>query len=209
MDEVAIKKWTKMPSDATITSTVAAMQKRGFTVITVDNKAKALQKLKQLLPAKAEVMTGSSTTLGQIGFMEYYMSGKNPWKCLGPEVYNEKDPVKQKLLRRKSDTAEYFVASVNAVAATGELVACDRSGSRVSAYPFAADHVVLVVGVQKIMKTLDEAIKRVREYVFNLENERAMKAYGTPSGMGKWVIIENEYTKDRITIILCKESIGF
>ena len=209
MDEATIKKWIRTPSDATIASTVAAMQKRGFAVIVVDNKAKALQRLKQLLPAKAEVMTGSSTSLGQIGFMDYYISGKNPWKCLGPEVYNEKDPVKQKLLRRKSDTAEYFVASVNAVAATGELVACDRSGSRVSAFPFAAEHVVLVVGVQKIMKNLDEAIKRVREYVFTLENERAMNAYGTPSGFGKWVIIENEFAKDRITVILCKEPLGF
>ena len=209
MDENTIKKWTQVPSQSVIKSTIAAMQKRGFTVVLVEDKTKAFQKLKQLLPAKAEVMTGSSTSLGQIGFMEYYISGKNPWKCLGPEVYNEKDPAKQKVLRRKSDTAEYFVASVNAVAATGELVACDRSGSRVSAYPFAADHVVLVVGVQKIVKNLDEAMKRVRDYVFTLENDRAMEAYGTPSGFGKWVIIENEYAKDRITVILCKEPIGF
>lgn len=185
MDEAITKKWTRIPSEAIIKSTVAAMQKRGYTVFVTENKTKAFQKLKQILPVKAEVMTGSSTSLGQIGFMEYYISGKNPWKCLGPEVYNEKDPAKQQSLRRKSETADYFVASVNAVAATGELVACDRSGSRVSAYPFAANHVVLVVGIQKIVKNLDEAMKRVREYVFSLENDRAMKAYGTPSGFGK------------------------
>nr|MDO8112388.1 lactate utilization protein [Candidatus Sigynarchaeota archaeon] len=209
MDENTIKKWTRIPPETVITNTAAGMKKRGFNVIIVDTKIQALQKLKELLMPGTEVMTGSSTSLYQIGFMDYYLSGKTPWKCLGPEVYNEKNPAQQQLLRRRSDTADFFVASVNAVAETGELVACDRSGSRVSAYPFAAKNVVLVVGVQKIVKTLEDALKRVREYVYFLEDERAKKAYGISSGFGKWVIIENEFAKDRITVILCKEPIGF
>jgi hypothetical protein len=141
--------------------------------------------------------------------MEYYLGGKTPWKCLGPIVYNEKDPVKQAVLRRKSVAADNFIASVNAIAVTGELVACDRSGSRVSAYPFAAGKVVLLVGLQKICKNLTEAMQRVREYVFPLEDERSRKAYGTGSAFGKWVIVENEFQKGRITVVLCTEPVGF
>jgi len=37
-------------------------------------------------------------------------------------------------LRRKSVTADYFISSANAIARTGELVACDASGSRVGAW---------------------------------------------------------------------------
>ncbi len=198
-----------MPSQGTIDATVAAMKARGFSIIVIDTKAEAVKTLKEVIPAGVELMTGSSTSLYQVGFMEYYLSGKTPWKCLGPIVFNEKDMAKQLELRRKSDAADFFIASVNAIAETGELVACDRSGSRVSAYPFAAGKVVLIAGVQKICKNLAEAMQRVREYVLPLEDERARKAYGRGSAIGKWVIVENEFIPGRITVVLCKEPVGF
>jgi hypothetical protein len=201
--------WTKIPSPAILDKTVEALRKRGFSVAVLENKIQALQKLKDLLPAGGEVMTGSSTTLYQIGFMDYYLGGKNSWHCLGPEIFNEKDLGKQSTLRRKADAAEIFLGSVNALAETGELVACDRSGSRVSAYPFAAKKVILVVGIQKITPNLQEAMRRVREYVYFLEDERAKKAYGVGTAFGKWIIIENEFQKDRITVLLVKEPLGF
>jgi hypothetical protein len=156
-----------------------------------------------------EVMTGSSTTLYQIGFMDFYLSNKPKWNCLGPKIFNEKDLEKQQILRRKSDTADYFIASVNAITEDGLLLAVDRSGSRVSAYPFAAKNVILVIGIQKITSNLEQAMRRIREYVFQLEDERARRIYGTHTALGKWVIIENEFQKDRITIVLVKEVLGF
>jgi hypothetical protein len=77
-----------------------------------------------------------------------------------------------------------FLGSVNAITQAGELVACDASGSRVGAYPFAAKKLVLVAGIQKIVPTLEDAIKRIREYVYPLEDKRAMKAYGMHSSQG-------------------------
>jgi len=52
-------------------------------------------------------------------------------------------------------------------------------------------------------------MRRVREYVYPLEDARAKKAYGTSTAFGKWVIIENEFQKDRISIVLVKEVLGF
>jgi len=204
------KGWNIIPSDGIIKKTVSALKKRGFTTFLVENKAEALEKAKELIPEEEEeVMTGSSTTLYQIGFMDYYLSGEPKWNCLGPIIFNEKDPEIQQTLRRKADTADYFIASVNALTEDGLLVACDRSGSRVSAYPFTAKRVILVVGAQKITQNLEQAMRRVREYVFLLEDERAKSAYGTGSNFGKWVIIENEFQKDRISIVLVKEVLGF
>jgi len=204
------KDWNRLPLEETIKKTVNALKKRGFTVFLVENKAQALEKAKELIPeSDEEVMTGSSTTLYQIGFMDYYLSGEASWNCLGPIIFNEKDPEIQQTLRRKSDTADYFIASVNALTEDGLLVACDRSGSRVSAYPFAAKKVILVIGAQKITPNLEQAMRRIREYVFPLEDDRAKKTYGTSSAFGKWVIIENEFQKDRISIVLVKEVLGF
>ncbi len=202
--------WNTIPSNDVIKKTIENLKKRGFSVSLVENKAQALEKAKELIPnSNVEVMTGSSTTLYQIGFMDYYLSDKSKWNCLGPVVFSEKDPVKQSILRRKSETADYFIASVNAITEDGLLVAVDKSGSRVSALPFAAKNVILVIGAQKITADLTQAMRRIREHVFPLENERAKKAYGVGTGFGKWVIIENEFQKDRISIVLVKEVLGF
>lgn len=203
------QEWTKIPSLATIDKTVDALKKRNFKVIVLENRIQAFERLKEMIPPGAEVMTGSSTSLNQIGFMDYYISGKNPWKCLGPEIFNEKNWEKQSALRRKSTCADYFLGSVNALAATGELVAVDQSGSRVGAYPFAAKKLILVIGYQKITPNLQEAMRRIREYVYYLEDERAKQRYGNGTSFGKWVIIERELMPDRITILLVKEPLGF
>jgi L-lactate utilization protein LutB len=201
--------WNKIPTEKTIQNTVRNISKRGVTVTLVNNKQDALKKVKELIPSDSTVMNGSSTTLYQIGFMNYYIKQNNHWKILGPEIFNEKDPQKKKMLQRKSLTADYFIASVNAIAETGQLVATDRSGSRISAFPFAAKNLILVAGVQKITKNLNSAMKRIQKYVLPLEKIRAKKAYGISSEIGKWVIIEKEVQEQRIHLILVKESLGF
>lgn len=201
--------WSEIPDEKAIKEVVEAVRSRGVNVMLVNGRSEALAKIKELIPENAEVMNGSSTTLDQIGFTDYLKSGKHGWKNLHVEILREKDGAKQADLRRKSVSSEYFLGSVNAISKTGELVACDASGSRVSAYPFAAKNLILVAGAQKITSSLDEAIKRIREYVFPLEDERAKKVYGMGSATGKWVVIEREIFPNRTTLILVKEKLGF
>lgn len=201
--------WNNLATDQVLNKTAAAIRGKGIEVIIVDTKKQALEKILELIPAGAEIANGSSTTLQEIGYIDYLKSGEHKWKNLHEEILKEPDGRKQTDLRRKSVSAEYFLGSVNAIAETGELVACDATGSRVSAYPFAAGRLVLVAGAQKIVPTLNDAVARIREYVFPLENARAQKAYGSPSSLGKWVILENEKIPQRTTLILVKEKLGF
>src|SRR5690606_35576232 len=124
-------------------------------------------------------------------------------------IFKEQNPAKQLDLRRFSTTADYYLASVNAITTDGKLVSADRTGSRVSAYPFAAKTLILVAGTQKITKDLNEAMTRVRDHVLPQEKVRALEAYGVDSEIGKWVIIEKEVARGRIKLILVKESLGF
>jgi L-lactate utilization protein LutB len=112
-------------------------------------------------------------------------------------------------LRRKSVAAEYIISGANAISGTGEIAGCDASGSRVGAWLFAAGNLIIVAGVNKIVPTLDDALKRVRNYAFPLETARAQKVYGTPSVIGKCVILANERNPGRTTLILVKESLGY
>ncbi len=208
-DAAMEKKWASMPDEKTLNETAEAIRSRGIPVVIVGSGGEALAKIKQMIPAGAEVMNGSSVTLKQIGFLDYLKSGSHGWRNLHADVVAAKG--KEELLRRRrmSILADFFLGSVNAIAKTGELVACDRTGSRIGAYPFAAKKLLLVSGAQKIVPTLDEALRRVREYVYPLEDQRARAAYGEPSAIGKCVIIAQEVYRERTTLILIRERLGF
>lgn len=196
--------------DEVITQTKAALEKHGMNVEVVSNKQAALEWLKKNIPQRAKVMNGSSTTLAEIGFVDYLKANQHGWNNLHEEILKEQDYAKQSELRRKAlvDT-DYFLASANAITQDGQVVAVDNTGSRVGAFPFAAKKLVLVVGAQKITKDVSEAMQRIKEYVFPLEDKRMIGVYGFGSGYGKWVIIEQERTPNRIQILIVKEKLGF
>jgi len=201
--------WNKLPSEKEIEETERNLKSHGINVIIVDNKKEALEKLKNLIPRGASIANGGSTTLEQMGFIDYLIKEKPGWKNLHEEVLKEKDAAKQADLRRRMVTADYFLGSVNAIAKTGALVSCDTTGSRSGAYLFAAKNLIIVSGINKITDNLQKAMERVEEFVFPLENARAMKAYGRGAGLNKWMIMEKEVIPDRTTLILIKEKLGF
>jgi L-lactate utilization protein LutB len=202
-------KWNTIPSPDTVDRTVHEIEARGIKVIRSAGGEDALAVLKEIIPPGAEVMNGSSTTLTEIGYEEYIAGGKSGWTVLHDLIRAENDDRKRADLRRKSVAADYFISGANAISRTGEIVACDASGSRVGAWPFAAGHLILVVGINKIVPTLEDALKRVWDYAFRLENVRAQKAYGTPSVIGKCVILAHEKNDGRVTLILVDEALGY
>ncbi|TLM98234.1 lactate utilization protein, partial [bacterium] len=141
--------WDTVPDDQTIVKTAEAVRGRGISVEIVDYRLQALDRVKEMIPKGASVMTGSSTTLDQIGFTEHLRTSDHGWKDLHTAIREEKNEKKRQEMRRKSVTAEYFLGSVNAISRNGELVACDRTGSRVGAYHYAARNLILVAGAQK------------------------------------------------------------
>lgn len=208
--KIDAEKWNRMPSEEDITATVRAVQERtNVKVIRVFDGNAALEKIKELIPKGSEVMNGSSTTLIEIGYQDTLSGGLQGWRDLHKIVTSENDASKRAELRRKSVTAEYFLSGVNAIAMTGELVSCDATGSRVGAWPFAAKNLILVAGVNKIVPTLQDALQRVKEYAYPLEDARARKAQGTPSRIGKCVILANERLNGRVTLILINDRLGY
>jgi hypothetical protein len=202
-------KWNRIPSEDDIAQTVKSIEARGVQVIRVQNGIQALSKIRELIPPGSEVMNGSSTTLIEIGYRDFLESGTHNWMNLHKIITAENDASKRNEIRRKSITAEYFLSGVNAIAMTGELVSCDASGSRVGAWPFGASHLILVAGVNKIVPTLSDALQRIKDYVYPLENARSKIVNGVPSLMGKFVILAGERQTGRIILILVDDNFGY
>jgi L-lactate utilization protein LutB len=206
---VDAKKWNTLPAPDVVRRTIAEIERRGITVISAANGDEALAVLRRIIPPGAEVMNGSSITLAEIGYDDLIAGGGSGWKKLHDVITAENDDAKRAELRRKSVTAEYFISGVNAIAESGEIVACDASGSRVGAWAFAAGHLILVAGINKVVPTLDDALKRIRDYAYRLEDARARKVYGTPSVIGKCVILAHEKIRGRVTLVLVSEALGY
>jgi len=171
--------WETIPRNEIIDETTRALQGRGIEVVLASNAAEALEKVKEIIPAEATVMTGASTTLDQIGFTDYLISEKHPYRNLKDAILAEKDPAKQGDLRRQSILADYYLGSVQAITREGPAVSVDASGTRTGPYSFGPKKVIWVVSANKIVANLDEAMRRVREHCVPLEDKR-MKSAGYP-----------------------------
>ncbi|WP_247731365.1 lactate utilization protein [Halovivax limisalsi] len=199
----------ELPTDEAIGRAVENLESNGFDVVVVDSAAEALETIQSHVPAGASVMNGHSTTLEEIEFMTYLSEGDHEWESLPDEIWSIEDDAERQAARREAQTADYFLGGINAIAETGELVAADRSGSRIGAYPFAASNLVIVSGVNKIVPTLDDALDRLESVAYPLENERAKEAYGVDSAIAKQLIFRQELEEGRTTVVLVREQLGY
>jgi hypothetical protein len=112
-------------------------------------------------------------------------------------------------MQKIGSAPEWAVSSVHAVTEHGEIPISSYTGSQLAAYAFSAQHVIWILGSQKIVKNREAAVKRIYEYALPLENERAKKAYGIGSNVSKLLMIKKEVNPHRLTIVLVNEKLGF
>ena len=194
--------------DARVTRTAAALEANGITVLRAPNSAEAKRIVLDLIPAGSQVHQGASQSLEASGIVdEIEKSGR--YEPLRPRVFSMDRATQADEIRRLGASPDFMLGSVHAVTETGSLVAASASGSQLGPYVSGAGKVILVVGTQKIVPELEDALRRIDEYVFPLEDARAQAAYGLHSGVNKVLIVNREWTPDRITVVLCDEALGF
>ncbi|WP_332448479.1 lactate utilization protein [Methanoculleus sp.] len=206
---VDVERWDRIPDDATINRTVEAIRARNINVILTSTPEEGLRAVVDLLPEGAEVMFGSSTTLAEMGFDRAMKENRKGWHDYHAVITAENDEKKRHALRRKSVAADYYLSGVQAIAESGEVIGCDKTGSRMGAWPHAAAHLILVSGANKIVPTVDDALRRCREYCLPLENQRSQHVYGIGSYIGKHVILDKEDADGRVSLVLIKERLGY
>lgn len=202
------EKYGELASASSIETVASALTKNGVTVVVVENGQAAKEKVLEIIPAGAEVMNMTSMTLENTGIADALASfDKLDFMRKKLEKMDDKTQGTEK--RRLGAAPEWVVGSIHALTEEGQAIIASASGSQLPAYAYGAPHVIWVVGVQKIVKNLDEGIRRIYEYSFPLEDERARKAYGMGSGVNKILIVNKEFVPGRITVVLVKEKLGF
>ena len=160
-----------------------------------------------LLPEGTEVYAGQSVTLTQLGLIDE-IDNSERYNAVRPKVFALDRKTQGDQIARAARPA-YMVGSVQAVTEDGKVLIASNSGSQIAAYAAGAGHVIWVVGAQKIVKDLDEALRRIDEYSFPLEDVRLRAQYGIPSFVSKVLIVNREFPPDRTTMVLVNEELGF
>jgi L-lactate utilization protein LutB len=122
--------------------------------------------------------------------------------------------------RRKSALVDLFITGTNALTEGGILVNLDMIGNRACLINFGPKHVVILVGRNKIVPELDDAMYRVKNYAAPLNAMRLDKK--TPCVKTSycedckspdricnvWTITEKSYPKGRIKVVLINQDLG-
>lgn len=204
--------------DKQLERTISNLEKHNIDCFFISTELEAREKIKQLIPQHSKVAVGDSLTLFETGIIELLRSG----------AYNFLDKHRsgitaeeKKELYRQTFSADTFICSTNALTETGELYNIDGNGSRVAPMIYGPDQVIIVAGINKLVKNLDEAEKRVRNYAAPLDAKRLNKK--TPcASLGycvdcksddricnAFVVIKRQFIKGRIKVIIVNKHLGY
>ena len=137
---------------------VKSLKNRFFDAWYFDDTAEALEKIVSLIPPDHTVSWGGSFTLDEIGVKERL--AKDGYKILDRD--RAANPQERAEIMRKALLCDTFLTGSNAVSEDGQLVNIDGFGNRVAAMIYGPRQVIVIAGMNKIAKTLDDAVIRAR-----------------------------------------------
>ena len=145
-----------------------ALKKRFFDAWYFDDPAEAVDAIVSFIPKEHIVSWGGSLTVAGLGIQErlekegYNLLDRD--KAATPEERNER--MRQALL------CDTYLTGSNAISEDGQLVNIDGYGNRAAAMIFGPRQVIVVAGMNKVAKTLDDAIVRARTIAAPLNVQR-------------------------------------
>ena len=214
-------------TDERMKRTMDNLERNGFKPYFVETKEEVLPLVKSLIHKGESVSNGGSQSLKETGVMDLLNS--DDYDFIDRTGLQGED-VRQAYIRAFGcDT--YFCSS-NAVTENGELYNVDGNSNRVACIVYCPKQVIMVVGVNKIVKDINEAVRRVKcdaapPNVERLDIDTPCRKAGKCVSLlmdnpaicdgcaydGRiccnYVISAKQRHKDRIKIIIVNEKLGY
>ena len=144
----------------TIDKVIGTLKKNEMEAVYFQTAAEAKEEILRRIPSRAKVGLGGSVTLREIGIIEAL-------EKRGDEVYDHWKEGLSKEGRqevgKKQQRAEFFLTSTNALTLDGKLINVDASGNRVTSMIFGPERVIVITGINKIVKNLKEGLARIKK----------------------------------------------
>lgn len=211
-----------------IKKVMAALENNGIKAIYAETKQEVPSIVKSLINKGDSVALGGSVTIKETGVYDLLKSGD--YNFYDRYAFTDRDKINE--IYMKSLEADAYFCSSNAITEDGELYNVDGNNNRVAAILYGPKSVIMVAGVNKIVKDLPAAIERVKtiaapKNVKRLELKTYCYAKGRCMAIDKgqtdmcsgcksdvricrnFVISGPQKIKDRIKVILVNEELGY
>lgn len=197
---------------------ISAFEKKNIHAISVKNKKEACELILKMIPKNSTIGYGGSLTLESIGILDLLRNAEYQLydRSKVPKYTKESNE-----LGHKAQHANFFLAGSNAITKDGYIVNTDRTGNRVSSLMYGPEKVIIVVGKNKIVDNVDKAFERIKNIAAPL-NAKKMNLNTPCVKTGKCMncdspesiccytaIIRRQFKKDRMTLIIVEEDLGY
>ena len=193
-------------------------EQHNMAVFLASNSQELLALLNEFICNGTTVGCGDSVTLEQTGVLDYLRKRDITFLDKYQPGLSHED---KRAIYLRNFSADTFITGSNAITVDGKIFNIDGNGSRVAPMIYGPEQVIIVVGTNKITKNVDEASKRVRQIAAPLDAKRLGK--GTPCTKlnrcidcshkericNDFVLIANQFVKDRIKIIIVDQELGY
>lgn len=195
---------------------LAVLKSCGYDAYFVKDKSEALSLAKSYIKPNMSVGLGGSESVKEIGLLDFLLENK---EIILHNQYEAGISMEENIKRRKQGIiSDIFVTSTNAITKDGKLVNADGSGNRVAALSYGPTNVLLIVGINKIVDSLEDGFKRVMDVAATKNIDRMNKKaisfgkepkYNLDNIARKFSWIKADDEIGRIIIILVDKELGY
>ena len=148
----------KMRNEALGKRVVKALESRNMEAYYAPSKEEAVRIALELIPEGSSINMGGASSVREVGLLDAISRGNY--------VFYDRDraatPEEKQEIALKAFTSDWFLGSVNAMSEDGVFINIDGNANRVAAYAFGPKNVLLIVGMNKVVKTEEDAMSRAR-----------------------------------------------
>jgi L-lactate utilization protein LutB len=194
---------------------VENLKKNKFDAYFVESVEQMKELVATMVPEGASVAVGGSMTLFETGLIEWLRQQPVTFH----DRYNPENDVQ--VMFRNAFTSDIFVTSTNAVTMEGELLNVDGSGNRTAAMIFGPKKVLVIAGINKLVKNMAEAEQMIKRTARPMNNERlntnnpcrlvgeCTECISVSRICSVFVRMARSQIRDRICVILVNENLGY
>lgn len=147
---------------------VKALESRNMEAYYVKTKEEALAKALELIPEGSSISWGGTMSAQEIGLTDALHKGNyDVYDREQVETREEKEKIAHQALN-----CDFFIGSTNALSEDGVLVNVDGNANRVAAFAYGPKNVLLIVGMNKVVKTEADAMSRARNEAAPINAQR-------------------------------------
>lgn len=197
---------------------VKAMQRRHFDAYYCATASEAKAKVNELIPDGASVTWGGTMTVRDIDIPKM-LQERGTLKVWDRDKVETPEEKQEMYLR--AFQADYYLSSANAITEDGVIVNIDGNGNRVAAITWGPQHVIFVVGMNKVAQDPEAALKRARSTAapinaarFDIQTPCQLDGQchncNSPQSICNYIhFLRNSSKPGRIIVILVGENLGY